>query len=241
MTGLRDSEMDRFAKHLGLIAGHSLFRDLNREELPRILLHLNGTIHAFGRGDRLDELMCAHPDQTLGCVLSGWAQVYKYDLWGNQSILDFLMPNYLLGCYNVFTDANLTDFRTIATEPGLVLLLDGGVLLHPPADSDFPLLAKLEKNLIALLSERSWRMLKKVDILSASSLREKILLYLSYEATYFGSMTFDIPFNRQEFADYLYIDRSSLSRELGRLKAEGVIDFERNHFTLFLPSTSKTI
>lgn len=126
------------------------------------------------------------------------------------------------GRYSTFTDANLTAFRTVATEPGQVLLLNASMLTDPSRCTDFPLLAKLEKNLITLLSERSWRMLKKLDILSGSSLREKILMYLSYEAMYFGSMTFEIPFNRQGFADYLYADRSSLSRELGKLKAGGV-------------------
>lgn len=225
--------MEELPEQLDLIAGHRLFRDMSRKEIMGILKNLDGKAVSFQKGDCLEDLMRSFHTQALGCVLSGWAQVCKDDVWGNRSILDFMMPNYLLGCYSTFTDANLKDFRTVATEPGQVLLLNASMLTDPSKCTDFPLLAKLEKNLITLLSERSWRMLKKLDILSGSSLREKVLMYLSYEAVYFGGMTFEIPFNRQGFADYLYADRSSLSRELSKLKAEGLIDFEHSRFTLF--------
>ena len=228
-------ERREHADHLSLIAEHNLFRGMSREEIESVLAHLDGKVLSFQAGDHLEDHLEARPGRVLGCILSGWGQVYKVDPWGNQSIMDFMSPDYLLGFHSVFTDARPTKFRAVATQPGYVLMLDAAELLDPKIHTDFPLLAKLEKNLVTVLAEQNWRALKKLDILSAGSLREKILLYLSYEAMYFGSSTFEIPFDRQGLADYLYADRSALSRELGRLKGEGLIDFAKNRFVLHLP------
>ena len=229
-------EKSEQADYLPLIAEHNLFRGMSREEIESVLDHLDGKVLSFQAGDHLEDHLEARPGRVLGCILTGWGQVYKVDPWGNQSIMDFMSPDYLLGFHSVFTDARPTKFRAVATQPGYVLMLDAAELLDPTIHTaDFPLLAKLEKNLVSVLAEQNWRALKKLDILSAGSLREKILLYLSYEAMYFDSLSFEIPFNRQEMADYLYADRSALSRELGRLKDEGLIDYTRNRFVLHLP------
>lgn len=223
------------ADYLPLIAQHNLFRGMSREEIESVLARLDGRVLSFQAGDHLEDHLETRPGRVLGCILSGWGQVYKVDPWGNQSIMDFMSPDYLLGFHSVFTSARPTKFRAVATQPGYVLMLDAAELLDPTIHTDFPLLAKLEKNLVSVLAEQNWRALKKLDILSAGSLREKILLYLSYEAMYFDSLSFEIPFDRQEMADYLYADRSALSRELGRLRDEGLIDFTRNRFVLHLP------
>ena len=73
---------------------------------------------------------------------------------------------------------------------------------------------------------------QRIEITGKRTTREKLLTYLSMEAKRFGRDSFDIPFDRQELADYLEVERSGLSAEIGKLKKEGVIDSQKNHFTL---------
>jgi CRP-like cAMP-binding protein len=76
------------------------------------------------------------------------------------------------------------------------------------------------------------RQLYKIDILSRKSLRDRIMLYLTLQAKRKKTNDLFIPFNREEFAAYLCVDRSALSRELGRMKEEGLIEFDKNHFRI---------
>lgn len=227
--------MKDICKYAGRICRHSLFRGMEEDEVLYLVKLLGGSIYEFESGAQLDELMQTRFSNSIGCFLSGWARIYSCDPWGKQAILDFVMPNYLLGCYNVFAQVRLPELQTVITRPSSVLFLDGDLLRSPPPQAGAELINRLQQNIAAILSERSWRLLKKAVILSAGSLREKILSYLGYEAVYFGSLSFDIPFDRQGFADYLYVDRSALSRELGRMRRDGLIDFSRSHFQLKLP------
>lgn len=111
-----------------------------------------------------------------------------------------------------------------------LLLFTNGVLLNP-------LLSKLNKNIMRILAERSWRLLKKADIISCHSLREKILAFLDMQRDACHSDSFEIPLDRQGLADYLYVNRSALSRELGKLREEGLIDFHKSKFTLLFPKS----
>ncbi len=73
---------------------------------------------------------------------------------------------------------------------------------------------------------------EKLTHVTQRTLREKLLSYLSDESARAGGPRFDIPLNRQQLADYLSADRSALSSELGKMRDEGVITFEKNHFEL---------
>lgn len=90
----------------------------------------------------------------------------------------------------------------------------------------------LDSKFDADIGTKNLMLSRKIDHISRRTTREKLLAYLSYHAQAQGSSTFDIPFNRQELADYLSVDRSALSQELGKMKRDGLVDFSRSHFTL---------
>ena len=73
---------------------------------------------------------------------------------------------------------------------------------------------------------------QKIEIISKRSTREKILSYLSSESIRQGKLAFDIPYDRQQLADYLSVERSAMSAELSKLKKEGILDTQKNHFVL---------
>ena len=227
--------MTDIEKNLPLLETHSLFAGLSRQEIREAAEFLGGCIVKFNKGDCINEFMDRLYPRTFACILSGWSLLIKYDAWGNQAILDFAMPGYLLGCYSVLTDVDYSNIRMTATSPGTLLCLNAELLLDNGEIQRNPLLAKLCKNIMRLLAQRSWRLLKKADIVSAHSLREKILAFLDSQREICRSDSFEIPLDRQGLADYLYVNRSALSRELSRLREEGLIDFRKSRFTLLFP------
>ena len=68
--------------------------------------------------------------------------------------------------------------------------------------------------------------------MSKRTIREKLLTYLSIQAQVQGSRYFEIPFGRVELAEYLCVDRSALTRELTKMKADGLIDYDKNCFRI---------
>ena len=91
---------------------------------------------------------------------------------------------------------------------------------------------KLMVNMVTLIAEKNAALIARLDILSKKTLREKIVAYLSFQADYYKDKYFTIPLRRMELAEYLNVDRSSLTRELNCMKAEELIDFDKNTFRL---------
>ena len=87
------------------------------------------------------------------------------------------------------------------------------------------------------MEKKNLMLTKKMDIITPKSLRERVMVYLSQESVKQGSRTITVPFNRQQMADYLSVDRSALSAELSRMQRDGVISYEKNRFTIQSLST----
>ena len=92
--------------------------------------------------------------------------------------------------------------------------------------------SQIIKNLLSVLARKSLMLSRKMEHTSKRTTREKLLSYLSEQAVLAGSNSFAIPFNRQELADYLFVDRSAMSAELSRMKKEGILEYEKNRFLL---------
>ena len=88
------------------------------------------------------------------------------------------------------------------------------------------------QNLFFSISEKNRKIVRKLSHMSKRSIREKLISYLSEEATRQNSSSFTIPFNRQQLADFLFVDRSAMSNELSKMRKEGLLEFERNRFKL---------
>ena len=86
--------------------------------------------------------------------------------------------------------------------------------------------------MVYVLAERNYKLTQKMDHLTQKTTREKLLSYFSEQALESGRSDFDIPLDRQQLADYLSVDRSAMSTELGKMKKDGLIEYRKNHFTL---------
>ena len=92
--------------------------------------------------------------------------------------------------------------------------------------------SRVIQNLLTVIAGRNLTLTTKIDHMSKKTIREKVLSYLSYQAEKEGKGSFDIPFNRQQLADYLSVDRSALSAELSKMQKEEIISYDKNHFVL---------
>lgn len=217
------------------VKGYPLFAHFLDEELQLLLSILECRFFQFHKEECINTQTSRLCPNTFSYILSGGALLKKYDDRGNQAILDFARPGYLLGYYSILTDMTFDGLHIVATSPGRMLCFRTEPLLTVEKLVQQPLLTKLEMNMMNLLAQHSWQLMKKSEILSCHSLREKILSFLSAQREYFQSDTFEIPMDRQTLADYLYVNRSALSRELGKLKEEGLIDYHRSKFLLLFP------
>ena len=86
--------------------------------------------------------------------------------------------------------------------------------------------------MLGLIASKNLMLTNKISHLVKRTTREKLLSYFSEQAERAGSSSFTIPYNRQELADYLSVDRSAMSTELGKLRDEGLLEFRKNEFTL---------
>ena len=118
-----------------------------------------------------------------------------------------------------------------AAAPAQVLFLDVERVLHVcPSACAFH--SRVVRNLLHLLAGKNYRLTEKLEHISRRTTREKLLSYLAAQSRAAHSAAFAIPFNRQQLADYLAVDRSAMSKELARMRADGLIEYERNRFRL---------
>ena len=168
---------------------------------------------------------------SLGVVLSGSVLIENEDVWGHRTILDRVGPGGIFAETYACVPGEKLMVNVVSAEPADILFLNVGRILQTcPNSCSFH--GKLIRNLLAVSARKNLNLSRKIFHTSSKSIRGRLLSYLSWQALQCGGAEFDIPFNRQQLADYLGVDRSALSNELGRMQREGLIRVKRNHFIL---------
>ena len=178
--------------------------------------------YIYHTGDAINE---------IGIVLSGNIQIINEDAWGSVTILAELTEGMLFGEAFVLGGVEKIPLSVLASEKSTVLFIDKNRTITPcPAACGFHF--DIAGNMIKILAQKNIFLTGRAEHLSKRSTKEKVLSYLSSVSVKTGSRTFTIPFDRRQLADYLAVDRSALSSVLGKLRDEGLIDFNKNSFTL---------
>lgn len=168
---------------------------------------------------------------AVGLVVSGSVHVIQEDYWGRRTIMARVAPGEVFGESYAGAQRQILGVSVVAAEHSGILFMDLSRGLRS-CSRDCPGHTRFIANLVGILSEKNLGLTEKIGHMSRRSTREKLMSYLSRQAQQKGSNTFSIPFNRQQLADYLCVDRSAMSSELGRMRQEGIVDFERNRFVL---------
>lgn len=216
-------------KYLKILRSCPLFYGIEDESLLRMLGCLGARIDSFDK--KYTVFAEGSPAKYVGILLSGSAQVVQMDYYGNRSILSEIRPSELFADEFACAEMTAIPVDIIANEPSEVMFIDCSHILHTCANA-CGFHQRLIFNLMKNLASKSIMFHQRIEVTSKRTTREKLMAYLMTYAKGVGSKSFDIPFDRQELADYLEVDRSGLSQQICRLKEEGVIENRKNHFVL---------
>ena len=220
---------------LQFLSNTLLFRGAAPKEIEAMLACLQAQTKTYARGETI--LHAGDTVTAVGLVLSGSVSIEQDDAWGNKSILDHVHPGQLFAETYACLPGEVLMINAVAAQPCEVLFLETSRMLHICSNAcEFH--NKLVRNLLTIASQKNLALSRRIFHTSSKSIRGRLLSYLSFQAAQSGSREFDIPFNRQQLADYLSVDRSALSNELGKMQREGLLRSERSHFVLLEDSTA---
>lgn len=212
-----------------ILSATPLFQGIKDREIESVLKCLSAEEKSFQK----DAYIYRAGDITgrLGVVMEGSVNIIKDDVWGNRKIIENISQGQIFAETYACLKGEALMVDVQASEPAKVLFMDvNRILTTCPSACDFH--TRLIRSLMYVLARKNLMLTRKMDIITPKSLRERVLVYLSQEAAKQGSHRVTVPFNRQQMADYLSVDRSALSGELSKMKRCGLIDYEKNQFTI---------
>lgn len=216
-------------KYFNQIKNSPLFFGMSEEELRGILECFHARLKSFESG----EMIIRQSDviTNLYLVLEGEVNIEKDTYWGRRIIISKLGVNDNIAMSFVACKAVESTIDAVAAEDTKLLVLN-----YEKCTSMCQNACERHKvlinNMFEILAKENLDLLQKIENVSQKSIRDKLLTYLSNEARKNKNNSFEIPFNRQDLADYLNIDRSAMSFELSKLQKEGLIKYEKNQFLL---------
>lgn len=206
-----------------------LFSGCTLQQAEEMVQCLGGECRIYDKGQTI--FHAGDHVASLGIVLSGQVLIQAGDLWGNVTVLDMAGPGQSFAKTYACVPQEPLMVDVIAFQPARILFLSiDRILTTCPQTCTYH--SRLIRNLLTLSAQKNLALSRKIFHTSSKTIRGRLLSYLSYQAVRSGSSCFTIPFNRQQLADYLNVERSALSNELGKMQREGLIKTQRSQFQL---------
>ncbi len=216
-------------KDFSLLKKCPLFIGVSEDDIKSLLDCLSAKERVVKKGEMIFSV--GDRPEYVGIVLEGNVHIMQEDYWGNRTILTSVRAGGLFAEAFSAAEAATLPVSVFAQSDGKVLLIDCRKLLTTCSNSCV-FHARLVRNLMKIVSVKNIALTQKIEHITKKSVRERVMSYLSECALAEGSNSFAIPFNRQELADYLSVERSALSNTLSKMQSEGIISFEKNKFTI---------
>lgn len=206
-----------------------IFYNLKKDEIINILKFFNYSKEDFEKNNFIFEI--GKPISKIGIILSGEINIIKEDFWGNRNILNKFKSGEIFGEVFALAKVSPNNILVETSQNSKILFLD---LTNFSIDNEnnFNEILKFLSNIFKISLKKNILFTEKLEHITKKTIREKIISYLSTEALKNRSNSFFIKFDRQELADYLFVERSALSRELSSMKKDGLIEYNKNYFTL---------
>ena len=199
-----------------------LFSGVGDEEISTMLSCLGASLFTYKKGDYV--LRQGEHLSNILVLVEGSLHIQRDDYWGNRSILGHIGIGEIFGEAYAAPDSGTLLNDVIAVEDSAVYFFDVKRVIST-CSSACRFHTMVVQNLFFAISEKNRTLVQKLDYLSRRTTREKLISYLSEEAKKQNSPRITIPFNRQQLADYLSVDRSAMSNELGKMRDEGLLEF----------------
>lgn len=206
-----------------------LFDGINPEDRKTMLSCIGYHIGIFRKGDIV--AFEAENIKHIGIMICGAVDMVKEDIWGNKTMLVRTCKNELFGETFACGSDNLSVVTFLVSEDAQILFLPFDRVMHSCTMACM-FHHQLIENMVHIIANKNRDLMRKLEVVSKRTIREKVLTYLSIQAQTQACRYFEIPLGRVELAEYLCVDRSALTRELAKMKAEGLIDYDRNSFRM---------
>ncbi len=173
-------------------------------------------------------LLSGSRTEEMGIVLKGCVQIEQNDFWGNRTILDKISEGgFFAETYAITGEPSMVDVEE--TEDCEIAFIN---ICKIMSGSNAQARMGILQILVNICSKKNLKLSQKIMFTSAKTIRARLNAYLTYQAKLNGSKEFDIPFDRQQLADYLNLERSAMSGELSKMAKEGLLETRKNHFIL---------
>ncbi len=215
-----------------LLQANPLFHNLAPSGIPMVLTHLQATVKSYHKeayvkstGDKLD---------FIALLLTGEVHVLQDDYYGNRSITASISAGSLFAEAFACAGVPALPVDIVAAEDCTVMYLNSNILFHA-CDGSCQFYHIIIQNLLGIVARKNITLNQKLKYTSRKTTGEKLLSYLNDQAKAKKSNEFTIPFNRQELADYLGVERSAMSAEISKLVKLGILETQRSQFKLLKP------
>ena len=206
-----------------------IFQGIEEPEIASLLQCLQATERTYQKGETI--LSEGSITENMGIVLSGMALISCGDIWGNTSVLGHVTPGSVFAEVYACIPGEPLLITVSAAEDTTVLFMNVGRILSTCTNA-CPFHTRLARNLLTVCAHKSLQLSQRILHTSSKSIRGRLMSYFSQCAKQAGNSTFQIPYNRQQLADYLGVDRSAVCHELSKMQKEGLISYEKNRFSL---------
>lgn len=206
-----------------------LLMHFSKEEGAAVLKDLGAVTKHYQKDETV--LHAGRENRYIFSVLSGSVQIQNSDIWGNTSVLNMVEKGQVFAEAYAFLPGEKLLVEAVANEPCEVLVIDAQRIFALP-ESDIK--NKLIQNLLFISSVKNVQLSRRILHTSSKRVRERVLSFLSEQAERQESRYITIPYDRRQMADYLSVERSALSKELSKMKAEGLIDYHKNTFKILI-------
>ena len=216
-------------KYFDVLRKCPLFKDIADENLMAMLGCLGVRVESFRKKETIiaEGTLAGH----IGIILSGVAQIVQVDYFGNRNIVARVEPSELFGESFACAGVETMPVSVVADEDTQILFIHCLRIMQSCSNAcEFH--RQMIYNLMKVIAAKNLAFHQKIEITSKRTTREKLMTYLLLQAKKHNSSRFEIPYDRQELADYLEVDRSGLSAEISKLRREGILKSRRNSFEL---------
>lgn len=214
---------------ISILKNCPLFNQIKESEYSLLLSCVSAYKKKYKSGEFI--LHAGDTVSYVGILLSGSLELMKENQAGVKHILDFMGPSQMFGEGIVCTNTKISSVSVQAKEDSEIIFIPYDRIIRT-CSSSCGFHHQIIKNMLLLLGEKNRILNSKIELLSLKGMREKIASYLLLESKKQNSHTFQIIPNRNELAEYLNVSRSSMCRELGRMKDLGIIDYYQNSFKI---------
>jgi CRP-like cAMP-binding protein len=224
-------------QYISLLSECILFKDISTQDVRPLLSCLNSYTKSYSS----DEYVFFSGDEInhVGIILSGSAEITKESLAGSRHIMAFLKPANIFAEGIVCTPKRISPVTIRAKEATSILFIPYERITRSCGNScNFHI--QLIQNMMLILGQKNYALNSKIELLTLKGMREKIAAYLLTEYKNNNSLSFQITPNRSELAEYLNVSRTSMCRELARMKEESLIDYYQNSFKIVSPDGLKS-